>query len=67
MACGIDDERVADALAAVKRTQRDVKLLGSYPRLGSPDDVVVDQATDDASFTDAAAWVAAWRGRVGQA
>jgi prephenate dehydratase len=30
------DERVGDALAAVKRTQRDVKVLGSYRRSGCP-------------------------------
>lgn len=59
----IGDERVADALAAVKRTQRDVKLLGSYPRLGGRDGGR-DRAVDDASFADAAAWVEAWRARV---
>jgi prephenate dehydratase len=60
----IDDERVADALAALKRTMRDVKLLGSYPRLGERPDDGHDAAADDASFVDAAAWVRAWRDRV---
>ncbi len=60
----VADERVADALAAVKRTQREVKLLGSYPRLGEGPAVPHDRAADDASFRDAAAWVAAWRARV---
>lgn len=60
----IDDERVADGLAAVRRTQRDVKLLGSYPRLGERPDDGHDPAADDASFTDAAAWVRGWRDRV---
>jgi prephenate dehydratase len=31
----LSDERVGDALATVKRTQRDVRLLGSYRRSGA--------------------------------
>lgn len=61
----LSDERVADALAAVKRTQRDVKLLGSYPRLGGRPADLGDPDEDDASFRDATAWVEQWRGRIG--
>lgn len=60
----IGDERVADALAAIRRTQRDVKLLGSYPRLGAPTRTAQDVAVDDESWRAAAAWVAGWRERV---
>lgn len=60
----IDDERVADALAAVKRLMRGVKLLGSYPRLGDRPVDARDATVDDASFTDAVAWVRGWRDRV---
>jgi prephenate dehydratase len=61
------DERVGDALAAVKRTHRDVKLLGSYRRSGARRTAEADRiATDDAAYRDAAAWLADWRGRVGR-
>lgn len=61
----LDDERVADALAAVKRTQRDVKLLGSYPRVGQrPTDATDHGTADDEDFRAARAWVDQWRGRV---
>ena len=64
----LDDERVADALAAVKRTQRDVKLLGSYPRIGSaPTDEPPFGHNDDEDFRTAAAWVQSWRDRVADA
>jgi prephenate dehydratase len=60
------DERVGDALAAAKRTHRDVKVLGSYRRSGArrTDEAARIQA-DDAAYRDAAAWLAAWRARVG--
>jgi prephenate dehydratase len=58
-------ERVGDALAAVKRTHRDIKVLGSYRRSGAR---ITDEADrirkDDAAYRDAAAWLADWRGRV---
>jgi len=59
------DERVGDALAAVKRTHRDVKVLGSYRRSGArrTDEAERIQA-DDAAYRDAAAWLTAWRERV---
>ena len=62
------DERVGDALAAVKRTHRDVKPLGSYRRSGArrTDEAARIQA-DDADYRAAAAWLADWRGRIGQA
>jgi prephenate dehydratase len=62
------DERVGDALAAVKRTHRDVKLLGSYRRSGArrTDEASRIQA-DDAAYRAAAAWLADWRGRIGEA
>lgn len=61
----LDDERVADALAAVKRTQRDVKLLGSYPRIGeAPHDGPAFGHNDDDDFRTAASWVQSWRDRV---
>ncbi len=61
----LDDERIADALAAVKRTQRDVKLLGSYPRLGErPHDGPQFGHSDDEDFRDASAWVQSWRDRI---
>ncbi|MEX2548922.1 MAG: prephenate dehydratase [Nitriliruptoraceae bacterium] len=59
------DERVGDALAAVKRTHRDVKVLGSYRRSGArrTDEAERIQA-DDAAYREAAAWLAGWRERV---
>lgn len=61
----LDDERIADALAAVRRTQRDVKLLGSYPRLGeAPHEGPQFGDADDRSFRDARAWVDDWRSRI---
>jgi prephenate dehydratase len=60
------DERVGDALAAVKRTHRDVKVLGSYRRSGArrTDEASRIQA-DDADYRAAAAWLAEWRERIG--
>jgi len=62
----VSDERVGDALAAVKRTHRDIKVLGSYRRSGArrTDEASRIQA-DDAAYRDAAAWLASWRARVG--
>jgi prephenate dehydratase len=59
------DERVGDALAAVKRTHRDVKVLGSYRRSGARRTDEAERIhADDAAYRDAAAWLAAWRARV---
>jgi prephenate dehydratase len=61
------DERVGDALAAVKRTHRDVKLLGSYRRSGARATAEADRiAADDEAYRDAATWLAAWRERIGR-
>ena len=59
------DERVGDALAAVKRTHRDVKVLGSYRRSGArrPDEAQ-RIADDDRAYREAAAWLTGWRGRI---
>jgi len=61
----VADRRVGDALAAVKRTQRDVKLLGSYRRSGPrrPDEASRIRV-DDAAYREADAWLAAWRQRI---
>jgi prephenate dehydratase len=59
-------ERVGDALAAVKRTHRDVKILGSYRRSGARRTDEADRIqADDAAYRDAADWLARWRERVG--
>lgn len=62
----IADERVGDALAAVKRTHRDVKILGSYRRSGPrrPDEAQ-RIADDDRAYRQAAAWLREWRDRIG--
>jgi prephenate dehydratase len=58
------DERVGDALATVKRTQRDVRVLGSYRRSGARQrDEASRIERDDAAYRAAAAWLAQWRGR----
>jgi len=60
----ITDERVGDALATVKRTQRDVRLLGSYRRSGARRrDEAERIGRDDAAYREAAAWLASWRER----
>ncbi len=60
------DERVGDALAAVKRTHRDVKLLGSYRRSGARrTDEAERIRRDDEAYRVAATWLADWRSRIG--
>ena len=60
------DERVGDALAAVKRTHRDVTVLGSYRRSGARRTDEADRIhADDVAYRDAAGWLAAWRARIG--
>jgi len=59
------DERVGDAMAAVKRTHRDIKVLGSYRRSGARRTDEAERIhADDAAYRDAAAWLAGWRDRV---
>lgn len=56
------DARVGDALAAVRRTQRDIAILGSYPRAAARDEQAAEQARLlDAKHRDATAWLDAWR------
>lgn len=62
----LSDERVGDALAAVKRTHRDLKVLGSYRRSGARRTAEAERIrADDAAYRDAAAWLAGWRARAG--
>jgi len=59
------DERVGDALAAVRRTQREIKLLGSYRRSGARATAEADRITaDDAEYREAATWLGEWRDRI---
>ncbi|MBW3658230.1 MAG: prephenate dehydratase [Actinobacteria bacterium] len=59
-------ERVGDALAAVHRTHRAVKFLGSYRRSGARRPDEADRiATDDAAYRAAATWLQDWRARIG--
>lgn len=58
------DARVGDALAAVRRTQRDIAILGSYPRATPFDPTAADHAlADDAKHREATAWLTAWRAK----
>jgi prephenate dehydratase len=52
--------RVGEALAALRRICADVRFVGSYPRADGREPTERD-GTDDLSFTDAEAWVAALR------
>jgi prephenate dehydratase len=53
----IDDARLGEALAGLRRVCADVRFLGSYPRSdGQP--VAARRGTADADFRDAAAWLA---------
>ncbi len=62
------DERVGDGLAAVKRTHRDVKILGSYRRSGARRTDEADRiAADDAAYRESAEWLADWRRRISDA
>ena len=52
----IAEERVGDALAALKRVCADVRYLGSYPRRDGSGDAVV-QGRADEDFVDARSWL----------
>ena len=52
----LDDARVGDALAAVRRICADVRFLGSYPAEDATP-TPLPAGRDDASFTDATAWL----------
>ncbi len=52
------DPIVGDAMAALKRTQRDVKILGSYPRSGRPVLATTQRISrDNTAHREALAWV----------
>jgi prephenate dehydratase len=57
----LDDARVGDALAALRRICADVRYLGSYPRGASGEPAPLPPGRDDAAFADAAAWLARLR------
>jgi len=61
----VGDDRVGEALTALRRLCSDLRFLGSYPRAdGRSPKAVPDRATDS-SFSDASAWLARLReGRV---
>lgn len=57
--------RIGDALAAVKRTQRDIKFLGSYRRSGARRADEKDRILkDDEDYREASAWLDDLRRRV---
>ena len=59
------DERVGDALAAIRRTHRDVRLLGSYRRSGARRTDEADRIQrDDQAYREAATWLEEWRARI---
>jgi prephenate dehydratase len=61
----IGQERVGEALAAIKRICADVRFLGSYP---AADNIPVEErtGTKDGDFTEAQRWVAALRAGTAQ-
>ncbi|MFT5222391.1 MAG: prephenate dehydratase [Glaciecola sp.] len=61
----LSDEIVGDALAALHRTQREVKILGSYPRSGRPVLATTQRITrDNAAHREALTWLATQRNRL---
>jgi prephenate dehydratase len=57
----LDDARVGDALAALRRICADVRYLGSYPRAEPGGTVELPPGRDDEAFADAASWLARLR------
>jgi prephenate dehydratase len=53
----VDDTRVGEALAGLRRICADVRFLGSYPRAGA-DSAPPRKGRTDADFADSAAWLA---------
>jgi len=51
------DERVGEALTALRRLCADLRFLGSYPRADGRTPKSVPDRASDASFSDAAAWL----------
>ena len=56
----VADARVGEALSALRRTCRDVRFLGSFPRADA-EATVVTGGTGDVDYRDAAAWLAGVR------
>ena len=59
----IDEPRVAEALAGLRRTCAEVRYLGSYPRADQRAEPVPEEA-GPAAYRDAQEWVARLRGHV---
>ena len=57
----ISEERVGEALSALRRLCSDLRFLGSYPRADGRNPKPVPERAGDASFADAAAWLARLR------
>lgn len=57
----VNDERVGEALTALRRLCADLRFLGSYPRADGRDGKPVPDRAEDRSFADADAWLARLR------
>ncbi|MGI8722767.1 MAG: prephenate dehydratase [Geodermatophilaceae bacterium] len=57
----VGDERVGEALTALRRLCADLRFLGSYPRADGRTPKPVPDRANDASFSDATAWLARLR------
>lgn len=57
----VADERVGEALTALRRLCADLRFLGSYPRADGRTPKSVPDRASDASFADAGAWLARLR------
>ncbi|MBA3410313.1 MAG: prephenate dehydratase [Geodermatophilaceae bacterium] len=58
----VADDRVGEALTALRRLCADLRFLGSYPRADGRSPKSVPERADDAAFADATAWLARLRG-----
>jgi len=57
----VADQRIGEALTALRRLCSDLRFLGSYPRADGRSPKPVPDRAVDASFTDAAAWLSRLR------
>ncbi|MBA3338152.1 MAG: prephenate dehydratase [Geodermatophilaceae bacterium] len=53
----VTDDRVGEALTALRRLCSDLRFLGSYPRADGQTPKPVPERASDASFSDAGAWL----------